>query len=377
MFRNGKRSDYTGGRTTDTIVTWISKKTGPVSEEVSCHVLNDKVADSKLNLVYFGDFSGEVFDQFMTAARNSENYLFFHAAGECAKAHGGKHNSLTIFRSFDKSPLHYEGDASSASVQSFMDKSSIPQLIEFSEDYIEPIFGKGNPAVILFTNDKEASFNKVFSQAAGELQGEILFVVSGTENGIQQRLAEFVGVDAAQAPTIRLLAPGEEMRKFVFHGQLSTLTVNSIKEFIQDFKAGTLRAHMKSEPEPTNLPGQVTVIVGTTYDKIVNDPTKDVLVKFYAPWCGHCKTLAPIWDELAAHVAGNEDLVIAKFDATANEAAGVSIKGYPTLKFYPKDNKSGIDFSGDRDLESFKKWLSENSAAYKEGASKHTTSDEL
>lgn len=167
------------------------------------------------------------------------------------------------------------------------------------------------------------------------------------------------------------------MRKFVFHGQLSTLTVNSIKEFIQDFKAGTLRAHMKSEPEPTNLPGQVTVIVGTTYDKIVNDPTKDVLVKFYAPWCGHCKTLAPIWDELAAHVALNEDLVIAKFDATANEAAGVSIKGYPTLKFYPKDNKSGIDFSGDRDLESFKKWLSENSAAYKEGASKHTTSDEL
>jgi protein disulfide-isomerase A1 len=347
-----------------------------VSVEVGCHLLNDKIAGAKLNLVYFGDFSGELFDSFMNVARNSENYLFYHASGECARAHGAKQNSITVFRTFDNSPVHYEGDSSTQSVQAFMDKSAVPQLIEFSEDYIEPIFGKGNPALILFTNDREASYNKVFSQASSDLNGEILFVVSGTEQGIQQRLAEFVGVDASAAPTLRLLAPGEEMRKFIYHGQLSTLSVNSIKEFVQDFKAGVLRPHLKSEPEPVN-DGPLTVIVGTTFDKIVNDPTKDVLVKYYAPWCGHCKSLAPVWEELAAHVAGNEDLIIAKFDATANEAAGVSIRGYPTLKFYPKNNKAGIDYEGDRDLASFKKWLSENSAAYREGAAKHTTSDEL
>lgn len=166
------------------------------------------------------------------------------------------------------------------------------------------------------------------------------------------------------------------MRKFIFPGQLSSLTVFSIKEFVENFKAGILRPHLKSEPEPAN-DGPLTILVGTTYEKIVNDPTKDVLVKFYAPWCGHCKTLAPIWDELAEHVAANEDLIIAKFDATANEAAGVSVRGYPTLKFYPKNNKEGIDYEGDRDLPSFKKWLAENSSAYREGASKHVTNDEL
>lgn len=108
------------------------------------------------------------------------------------------------------------------------------------------------------------------------------------------------------------------------------------------------------------------MIVGTTFDSIVKDPTKDVLVKFYAPWCGHCKSLAPIWQELADSVADIPDLVIGKFDATANEAAGVAIRGYPTLKFYPKDNKEGVDYNGERDLESFKKWLSENSSAYKQ-----------
>lgn len=62
--------------------------------------------------------------------------------------------------------------------------SSIPTVIEFSEDYIEPIFGKLRAALVLFTNDKEASYNKVFAEAAAELKGEILFVNSGTEHGI-------------------------------------------------------------------------------------------------------------------------------------------------------------------------------------------------
>jgi protein disulfide-isomerase-like protein len=108
----------------------------------------------------------------------------------------------------------------------------------------------------------------------------------------------------------------------------------------------------------------------------VLDKTKDVLVKYYAPWCGHCKSLAPVWEELGAFYADNDDVVIAKFDATANEVAGLSIRGYPTLKFYSKDNKNGIDYEGDRDLESFKSFLKEHSSAARSGAAK-AASEEL
>lgn len=80
-------------------------------------------------------------------------------------------------------------------------------------------------------------------------------------------------------------------------------------------------------------------------------------MKFYAPWCGHCKSLSPIWDELSEMFKDVEDLKIGKIDYTMNEAEGVSIKGYPTLMFYPKHDKKGIKYEGARDLESMKSWL--------------------
>ena len=188
-------------------------------------------------------------------------------------------------------------------------------------------------------------------------------MTSGVTEGIQSRLADFVGVEKKDLPCIRLLDPTENMLKYVWEGDVSTINTENMKSYIQDFKDGKLEPHLKSEDIPEEQ-GNLTVIVGKTWDKIVKDETKDVLVKYYAPWCGHCKALAPTWDELANDVADIEDLIIAKFDATANEVAGLDIRGYPTLKFYPKNNKAGMDYSGDRDLPDFKKWLSENSSAY-------------
>ena len=50
------------------------------------------------------------------------------------------------------------------------------------------------------------------------------------------------------------------------------------------------------------------VVVGETFDEIVNDPKKDVLIEFYAPWCGHCKSLEPVYKELGEKVCSGTSL---------------------------------------------------------------------
>ena len=57
---------------------------------------------------------------------------------------------------------------------------------------------------------------------------------------------------------------------------------------------GKLKAHIKSQPKPKKQ-GSVVTVVGKTFEEIVMNEKKDVLIEFYAPWCGHCKKLEPIY----------------------------------------------------------------------------------
>ena len=59
-----------------------------------------------------------------------------------------------------------------------------------------------------------------------------------------------------------------------------------------------------------------------------------------------------------------EDLVIAKFDTTVNDVVGLKVRSNPTIVFYPKEKKEGIEYDGERQLSAFQTWLSENSSAY-------------
>uniref|UniRef100_A0A8C6H400 protein disulfide-isomerase n=1 Tax=Mus spicilegus TaxID=10103 RepID=A0A8C6H400_MUSSI len=85
---------------------------------------------------------------------------------------------------------------------------------------------------------------------------------------------------------------------------------------------------------------------------------KYLLVEFYAPWCGHCKQLAPIWDKLGETYKDHENIIIAKMDSTANEVEAVKVHSFPTLKFFPASaDRTVIDYNGERTLDGFKKFL--------------------
>ncbi|KAG8084763.1 hypothetical protein GUJ93_ZPchr0010g10131 [Zizania palustris] len=109
------------------------------------------------------------------------------------------------------------------------------------------------------------------------------------------------------------------------------------------------------------VPSSVVVLTQETFDSVVLDESKDVLVEFYAPWCGHCKHLAPIYEKLASAYKLDEGVVIANLDADKHTdlAEKYGVSGFPTLKFFPKGNKAGEDYDGGRDLDDFVKFINE------------------
>eukprot|EP00055_Hartaetosiga_balthica_P018471 m.134452 g.134452 ORF g.134452 m.134452 type:complete len:378 (-) comp9609_c0_seq1:3606-4739(-) len=98
-------------------------------------------------------------------------------------------------------------------------------------------------------------------------------------------------------------------------------------------------------------PSEVVVLTESNFEKIVMDETKDVFVEFYAPWCGHCKSLAPTYEKFGETFKNEKDVVIAKMDADKFKITPkkFGVTGFPTLKWFPKDNKDGEDYRGGRD----------------------------
>ncbi|KAH6648955.1 protein disulfide-isomerase tigA precursor [Truncatella angustata] len=102
-------------------------------------------------------------------------------------------------------------------------------------------------------------------------------------------------------------------------------------------------------------------LIPANFDDVVLKSGKPTLVEFFAPWCGHCKTLAPVYEELAAGFASNKNVQIAKVDADAERDLGkrFGVQGFPTLKWFDGKSDKPTDYNGGRDLESLTKFIVE------------------
>ncbi|CAD7966905.1 unnamed protein product [Amoebophrya sp. A120] len=131
---------------------------------------------------------------------------------------------------------------------------------------------------------------------------------------------------------------------------LKKITKSEIQEFAKAWGSKTLKAEKDV----------VVTLTGSNWEAIVENRQQALLVEFYAPWCGHCKALAPVWKKVAKHFEKNESVLIAKMDATQTDARKVmpSISGYPTIYWYPADKAKDIEkFEGGRKQDEFVKFV--------------------
>lgn len=92
------------------------------------------------------------------------------------------------------------------------------------------------------------------------------------------------------------------MLKYFYFNQKYFYRVENLEKFIRDFQDGKLEPYVKSEAIPEDNTTPVKVAVANNFDDIVINNGVDTLIEFYAPWCGHCKNLAPVYEQVAEKV---------------------------------------------------------------------------
>eukprot|EP00429_Kryptoperidinium_foliaceum_P065280 CAMPEP_0176053942 /NCGR_PEP_ID=MMETSP0120_2-20121206/26835_1 /TAXON_ID=160619 /ORGANISM="Kryptoperidinium foliaceum, Strain CCMP 1326" /LENGTH=210 /DNA_ID=CAMNT_0017387403 /DNA_START=155 /DNA_END=787 /DNA_ORIENTATION=+ len=100
----------------------------------------------------------------------------------------------------------------------------------------------------------------------------------------------------------------------------------------------------------------------TTDNYDVESEGKTAFIKFFAPWCGHCKKMKPDWDKLMDEFKDSKTQIVAEVDCTTDEGKPLcdanGVRGFPTLKW--GDPASLEDYQGGRDFDSLKKFADEN-----------------
>eukprot|EP00826_Nyctotherus_ovalis_P017541 TRINITY_DN1516_c0_g3_i3.p1 TRINITY_DN1516_c0_g3~~TRINITY_DN1516_c0_g3_i3.p1 ORF type:complete len:471 (-),score=189.02 TRINITY_DN1516_c0_g3_i3:60-1472(-) len=111
----------------------------------------------------------------------------------------------------------------------------------------------------------------------------------------------------------------------------------------------------------TFISADVFILTDDNFDQTINQG-KPVMVKFFAPWCGHCKEMAPEYIKLAEEVEkSGENFIIAELDATVHSkaAAKYEVKGYPTLKLFM--DGVPVKYEGERRMENMLSFIRKKS----------------
>jgi len=364
-FKNGDRKnpmDYKGGRKEPEIVSWVTKKSGPPAVAVNGADAAKKFKDDN-EVAVAGFVSGDALAAFNAAGDSFDDVPFGILDADAAAALEVAEGQIALFKQFDEGRVNFAGEGSEA-LTKFVKEEQLALVNEFSDKTAPKIFGGDlKQHNLLFAAKSGADHEKImadYTEAAKAYKGKLLFVLVDCDVEDNKRVMEFFGITEENCPDMRVINMEKNMAKYA--PEKADLSAAGIKAFVDGVLDGSIKRHLKSEEIPDNSDNAVKVVVGKNFNDLVLDPTKNVFVEFYAPWCGHCKSLAPIWDELGEKYKDHPNIVIAKSDATANEFADVEVQGFPTIKFFPAGGEMQ-DYNGGRTLDDFVKFLEPEAAA--------------
>lgn len=159
-------------------------------------------------------------------------------------------------------------------------------------------------------------------------------------------------------PTLLWIVDGKKDEKYS-----GSRSVEAFKEFIEK-KTESERIPIEDIEEPANV--QETTVLQFTGKSFNHGIEVGVtIVKFFAPWCGHCMRMAPTWEDLSGKFAGHPVAKVAKVDCTLEDNKELcdeqSVDGFPTIFLY-KAGKKVEEYNGGRTLDDLYEFVNKHAA---------------
>ena len=292
FFKKGRAMDYMGGRTADTIVSWLEKKTGPPAAALATEDEAKKfIEDNKVAVIgFFKDQDSAEAKNFLEVAGTMDD-VKFAITSEAAvfTANKVEKDGVVLFKAFDEGRNDYDGAAEADALSAFITANSLPLVIEFNHDTAQKIFsGEVKNHLLLFVSQKSEDFpaqKEVAAKIAADYKNKVLFVTVDADEEDHKRILEFFGMKEDEVPGMRLIRLEEDMAKY--RPESAALEEANIRKFVGDFLDGKLKQHLLSEEVPEDWDKEpVKVLVGKNFEEVAMNKEKNVLVEFYAPWCG-------------------------------------------------------------------------------------------
>ncbi|KAK1066384.1 protein disulfide-isomerase precursor [Friedmanniomyces endolithicus] len=367
IFRGAENvQPYSGPRKAQAIVSYMTKQSLPsVSLLHTSDALEEfKTADKVVLVGFFGKddkTSNATFEEVADQLRDS--FLFGATSDpKLAEAEGVSQPAIVLYKTFDEGKNTFEKGFTKDTVVEFAKTASTPLIGEVGPETYSSYMAAGIPLAYIFAElpaEREA-LAKTLKPVAEKHKGKLNFATIDAKAFGQH--AGNLNLEVGTWPAFAIQDSAKNQKfPFASQGSASDLSEAKIGKFVDDVVSGAVEPSIKSEPIPEKQEGPVTVVVAKSYQDLVIDNEKDVLLEFYAPWCGHCKALAPKYDELASMFKSHSDKVtIAKVDATLNDVPD-EIQGFPTIKLFKAGSKdSPVDYTGPRTVEDLAAFVRDN-----------------
>ena len=358
FFKKGIPYEFEGGRSGKELINWARKKAGnPLQILQTKEDLKQFKSNNDVCLVYFGD-STEDIKRFSDISMLIEEYPFAIVKDSSLINKYSKNGTIILYKQFDEKESELK-NFNKRKLLEFIKQNALPKVMVLNDRSVQYIFQKKNPALVLFASNETQYWNnyvELLIKISDNIKGKIALVMTDIKEGIESRLADYVGINQKDLPLVAILDTRKEFKKYIMKEEIN---YENIINFIKDWEENKLKRSLKSEKEPKDNNGNVLIVVGKTYEKEVINNDKDVMVIFYAPWCSHCKEFMPKYEEAAKIMKGNDKLIMAKIDGSANEVESVAITGFPIILFYPgnKKKEEPIQYNGKRTTEDIIKFI--------------------